>query len=172
MTLFIIIVAAYALYRFYANQEQARKEAQRKAEAERIKRDQARIREEWKQRVAEAKIETDRLIKLEREQMRIAREQERQAKQLEKHEEQLSKMQFQLDQACEDIDNILYKIEELQHYSEFLQEQRDKCTSNSAEYFKWQNKLSTVDDKIYRLTKQKNKAMFVKEQAQRKLEVA
>ena len=63
MTFIIMIVAAYAVYRFYANQEQAKREAKQKAEAERIKREQARMKEEWKQRVAEAKIETDRLIK-------------------------------------------------------------------------------------------------------------
>ena len=160
--LFIVCASILALCTIASSSSGKRADQKRKAETD-------RMREEWKARVAEAKIETDRMIRIEREQMRQAKELEKHEQQLQKHEEMLQKMQFQLDQACEDIDNILYKIDELQKYSEYLQDQRDKCVENGAEYFKWQNKLSAVDDKIYRLNKQRAKAVFQKEQAQRKL---
>ena len=169
MTILFIACAVTLALCTIASASGKKADRKRKAETDRIKADQARMREEWQARVAEAKIETDRMIKIEREQMRQAKQLEKHEQQLQKHEEMLQKMQFQLDQACEDIDNILYRIDELQKYSEYLQDQRDKCVENGAEYFKWQNKLSTVDDKIYRLNKQKAKATFLKEQAQRKL---
>lgn len=169
MTIIIIVAIIYAVCKVCSSSSAKKQEHDRKVDVERLKLEQTRIREEWKARVAEAKVETDRMIAIEREQLRQAKELEKHEQQLQKHEEMLQKMQFQLDQACEDIDNILYKIDELQKYSEYLQDQRDKCVENGAEYFKWQNKLSTVDDKIYRLNKQKAKATFLKEQAQRKL---
>ena len=169
MTIIIIVAIIYAVCKVCSSSSAKKQEHDRKVEVERLKLEQTRIREEWKARVAEAKIETDRMIAIEREQLRQAKELDKHEQQLQKHEEMLQKMQFQLDQACEDIENILYRIDELQKYSEYLQDQRDKCVENGAEYFKWQNKLSTVDDKIYRLNKQKAKATFLKEQAQRKL---
>jgi len=139
------------------------------AELSRIKIEQARQKAEVSRMMEEARLWTQKQIAMEKEQMRIAKEQEKQAEVLRKHEEQIRKMELQLEQAQEDIDNILYQKEEQQKYSEFLQEQRDKCVPNSAEFFKWQNKLTVVDQKVYRLDKQMRTAMFKKEQAERQL---
>lgn len=147
------------------------RKAQEEARAE-----QARIRLEWQQRQAEARMETQRLIALEREQMRqakeqerISKEQEKQAELLRKHDEQIAKLEEQMERAREDIDNITYKISEQQKYAQYLEEQRDKCTAGSAEYWKWQNRLTSVDDRIYRLDKQRSKAMFARKQAEQRL---
>ena len=83
--------------------------------------------------------------------------------------EVIEKAEYQMNQAQEDIENIAWRLGEQQRYATFLQEQRDKCQDGSAEYFKWQSKLSVVDDKIYRLDKQRRAAYFKLEQAQRKL---
>lgn len=147
------------------------RKAQEEARAE-----QARIRLEWQQRQAEARMETQRLIAVEREQMRqareqerIAKEQERQAELLRKHDEQIAKLEEQMYRAKLDIDQLTIKIDELGAYGKFLMEQRDKCTKGSAEYWKWQNKLSVVDDKVYRLNAQRSKASFAKKQAETRL---
>lgn len=151
-------------------------QAKRKAEQERILR-------EWQAQREWSKLEAKHLETLEREQLRqrreqerqrkeqqrIAKEQARQAEQLAKHEQQIAKLTFQIEQATEDINNILYKIEELQTYSEYLEDQKSRCVPGSAEYFKWQNKVSSLDDKIYRLNKQKAKAEFTKATAESKL---
>ena len=154
------------------------RKAQEEARAE-----QARLRLEWQQRQAEARLETQRLISVEREQMRQAREQAKlateqaklaneQAKQAEilrKHDEQIAKLEEQMYRAQLDIDQLTIKIDELGAYGKFLMEQRDKCTKGSAEYWKWQNKLSVVDDKVYRLNAQRSKASFARRQAEQRL---
>lgn len=93
----------------------------------------------------------------------------KQAEKNEKFEAQLRKQKYLLAQATSDIDNLAWKIEEAQKYSEYLETERSKCAPGGKEYFKWQNKLSTNDDKIYRLTKAMNKAQFVKAEAELKL---
>ena len=116
----------------------------RKAQEE-AKAEQERLRMEWQQRQEEARMETQRL------------------------NEQIAKLEEQMERAREDIDNITYKIEEQQKYAHYLEEQRDKCTAGSAEYWKWQNRLTSVDDRIYRLDKQRSKAMFARKQAEQRL---
>lgn len=93
----------------------------------------------------------------------------KQAKINAKYEEQMEKLSATIAQANEDIDNLKYRIEEKQKYSKFLQDKRDACSLESEEYFKWNNKLATVDDQIYRMNKQMNKAYAVRDAAERKL---
>ena len=130
-------------------------------------------------RAAQAAYERQ-LAAFEREQMKIRREQEKHAAQLAKHNaqiakqrqiaaEQAAKFSNQLMQAQEDIDNLAYRIEEAQKYSEFLENESDKCSVGGAEYFKWQNKLSANDNKIYNLNRRMNVATDKKRQAEMKL---
>lgn len=163
-----LIILALIIYAVCAPSAK-KKEERRKAEAARI-----RAEVKWQKEQSQALLRKQREMEREQakqraEQERLAKEQEKQAAQLAKHEEQIAKMQFQLDTATEDIENLLARIEEQQRYAEYLEEQRDKCAEGSAEYFKWQKKLSVVDDKIYRLNKQRSKAMFLQEQAKAKL---
>ena len=138
-----------------------------------------RLREaeiETKRLLAESKAETERIIALEKARIEQekwnAKQEEINRKQEEKNakfEAQLRKHEFLLEQAASDIDNIAWKIEEAQEYSKYLETERSKCIPGGKEYFKWQNKLSANDDKIYRLTKAMNKAQFTKAEAERKL---
>jgi len=80
-----------------------------------------------------------------------------------------AKLEEQMYRAQLDIDQLTIKIDELGAYGKFLMEQRDKCTKGSAEYWKWQNKLSVVDDKVYRLNAQRSKASFARRQAEQRL---
>ncbi len=171
----ILLIGAYIIWYTFAP---SKKERERKERAE-----AARIRAEvkWQKEQSQALLRKQREMEREqakqraeqerqrKEQERLAKEQEKQAAQLAKHEEQIAKMQFQLDTATEDIENLLARVDEQQRYAEYLEEQRNKCAEGSAEYFKWQKKLSVVDDKIYRLNKQRSKAMFLQEQAKARL---
>ena len=153
---------------------EAKKHAKREA---RIREEQRRQKEEVRQQREDAKEWARQQVEMQREQIRLAKEQERQAKELErheawlvKHEDQINKLTFNAEQAQNDIDNVAYKIEELQKYAKYLELERDACIPGGKEYFKWQNKVTQVDDKIYRLTKQMNKAKFVLAESKRKLD--
>ena len=183
-----IVFCVYKIIRTSADRNDAEQEAVRAEEERRnIILEQTRIKEEIRADRERAKEMTRRQIESERQRLawqqrqdkinrqaaqdreKLRKEQERQAAQLAKHEEQIRKAEFVLNQTREDIDNILYKMEEAQQYSMFLEEQRDKCVPGSAEYFKWQNKLSANDDKIYKLDTKRRKAAFQQSEAQRKL---
>lgn len=165
MTLFIVIIIVYVAYRFCANREQARREAQRKAEAERIKRDQARIREEWKQRVAQAKIETDRLIKLER-------EQQRQAEQLARHEERLEKLEQRLTIAEGEIAFNREQRERLFKLLEIEQKTQSGTTEGSKEWARSQKKIIALENQIHTVQKRIDKSKMDKVFCESRIEVA
>lgn len=109
----------------------ATKEAARQKEIDRQRREQAarsaelaRMTAEWKQRQAEAKLETERLIALEREQMRQAKEQEKYEARLAKVEAEQRKMRFEINQINEDLPLLHRQLDT-------FMEQMDE----------WQNKL-------------------------------
>ena len=153
---------------------EAKKQAKREA---RIREEQRRQKEELRQQREDAREWARQQVEIQREQMRLAKEQERQAKELEKHEAllrkheaEINKLKFNAEQAQEDMENLAYRIEELQKYEKYLELERDACVPGGKEYFKWQNKVAQVDDKIYRMTKQMNKAKFVLVESKRKME--
>lgn len=160
----ILKVISKAASRSAEKIRQESRKAQEEARAE-----QARLRLEWQQRQAEARMETQRLIAVEREQMRQAKERRETQKLIALEREQIAKLKEQMYRAQQDVAQLTIKIDELGAYGKFLMEQRDKCTKGSAEYWKWQNKLSVVDDKVYRLNKQRSKASFAGKQAEQRL---
>lgn len=124
-------------------------------------------------RIAALEKEQDRQWK---EQLRLWREQERQAAEIKrhdaeiaKHDDAIAKLQFQYDQSVSKIESIDWKLEELQKKAKYLELERDSAVYGGKEYWKWQDKISTVDDKIQRLNEQKAKAQFVIAEAQRKM---
>lgn len=165
MTFIIMIVAAYAVYRFYANREQAKREAKQKAEAERIKREQARMKEEWKQRIAEAKIETDRLIKLER-------EQQRQAEQLARHEERLEKLEQRLTIAEGEISFNREQRERLFKLLEIEQKTQSGTMEGSKEWARSQKKIIALENQIHTVQKRIDKSKMDKVFCESRIEVA
>ena len=151
MTLILIIAiiwGASALAR-------ATKEAARKKEIERQRREQAarsaelaRMTAEWKQRQAEAKIETQRLIALEREQMRQAKEQERQATILEKHEKRISNLEYKVKKLDRDIESQNELLAEYYAQLDWLLLQQSGTTTGGKEFAAWQNKIVTKNNQI------------------------
>lgn len=174
MTAVICIVLISWFVSALIRSSEAKKQAKRMAK---IKAEQTRQKEELRQQREDAKEWARQQVEMQREQIRLAKEQERQARELEKHEavlrkheEQINKLTYNAQQAQEDIDNLAYRIEELQKYEKYLELERDACVPGGKEYFKWQNKVAQIDDKIYRMTKQMNKAKFVLVESKRKME--
>ena len=198
MTLLLIIFCiwgASALAR-------ATKEAARQKEIDRQRREQAarsaelaRMTAEWKQRQAEAKIETARLIALEREQMRqareqekLAKEQEKQAEVLRKHEKRLADLEYRVSQAESAIYNEQIKLD---HYAQKLSALDEEIAKidRDIEYYQLANKVDAenkaraarvkVEDKIFSFEEKvracemrMDKAQHTKAMAQREMEVA
>jgi len=155
-----------------ARRREQERQARIEAEMRRAKEERRRIVEENKRIAAEQIEQAKAQARLEREQARQAAEQQRQAELLRKHEERISQLEFKVSQAQDDIDNLAYRIEQAQEYSIYLERERDACVIGSKEYFKWHNKVMAQDDKIYRMTKQMNKAQFERDNAQRQIDAA
>lgn len=186
MTLILIIFCiwgASALAR-------AAKEAARQKEIDRQRREQAarsaelaRMTAEWKQRQDEAKIETARLIALEREQIRIAKEQEKERKErkaadakLAKEQEKLAKrvaaLECKVRKLDRDITATNERIGEYYGQLDWYLLQQSGTMSSGKEFRKWQDKIESVTDKI---RKAENKIADMKDAkavAQREMEAA
>ena len=155
-----------------ARKREMARQARIEAEMRRDREERKRIAEE-NRRIAAAQIaQAKAQARLEQEQRRQAVEQARQAELLRKHEQRISQLEFTVSQAQDDIDNLAYRIEQAQEYSIYLERERDACVIGSKEYFKWHNKVMAQDDKIYRMTKQMNKAQYVRDNAQRQIDDA
>ena len=147
----------------------ATKEAARQKEIDRQRREQAqrsaelaRMTAEWKQRQAEAKIETQRLIALEREAMR-QREVERKqaewnAKQEEinrKTEERLLRLEQKLELAKRDeehysdeVIDITVDMKSVKAYVEYMHGRGLPCKGKEAELEKLNKKLYAAETKL------------------------
>ena len=161
----------------------ASKEAKRQREIDCQHREQAarsaelaRMTAEWRQRQAEAKIETQRLIALEREQMRQAREQEkmekeqqRQAEVLAKHEEQIAKLEHRMGIAEGEIEFQAQQIARLREHMEYAETERDACVYGSTRFFQWDKKCMALEKQIHTAEARLSKAEFEKSFCEDKL---
>ena len=175
MTVIAIIILLWsvsALVRRADNKRQQKTIDRINREARERQFEQARLREEWRTRQAEAKAEVARLAAVEREQMRLAKEQERQAEQLAKHEEQIAKLEHRMSVAEGEIDFQMEQIERLREHIEHAEIERDGCVFGSSNYFKWDKKVMTLEKQIHTAEKKISDAQFAKESAQKKLGVA
>lgn len=164
----------------------ATKEAARQKEIDRQRREQAarsaelaRMTAEWKQRQAEAKIETARLIALEREQMRqareqekLAKEQEKQAAQLAKHEKRLADLEERMAIAEGEIEFQSQQIERLREHIEHAETERDACVYGSSRYYQWDKKCLALEKQIHTAESKMAKAQYIKTSAQKEMEAA
>ena len=140
----------------------ASKEVKAERERERLRREQAarsaelqRMTAEWKQRQAEAKIETARLIAVEREQMRLAKEQEKQADILRKHEERLLRLEQKLELAQRDeahyaneVTAITIDMNGVKAYVDYMRGRGLPCKGKEAELEKLSKKLYAAETKL------------------------
>lgn len=108
----------------------------------------ARLSAEWKQRKAEAEIETKRMIAIEREQMRQAKEQERQAVILEKHEKRIELLEYKVRKLDRDIEAQNELLADYYAQLDWLLLQQNGTVSGGSEFAKWQNKIVTKNNQI------------------------
>ena len=161
----------------------ATKEAAHQKEIDRQRREQearsaelARMTAEWKQRQAEAKIETQRLIALEREQMRqareqekLAKEQEKQAEVLRKHEKRLADLEERMAVAEGEIEFQAQQIERLREHIERAETERDACVYGSTRYYQWDKKCLALEKQIHTAESKMAKAQYIKTSAAKEL---
>lgn len=155
MALIIIGFLLYAVCKAISDSSARNRERKRAAEIERQRRDNARIREEWRQRQAEAKLETARLIAVEREAMRLAKEQERQAEVLRKHEERLLRLEQKLELAqrdeehySEEVTEITIDMSSVKAYVEYMHSRGLPCKGKEAELEKLNKRLYAAETKL------------------------
>ena len=190
MKTLLIIAALFCVYKLITSAkahraEQAREEAEYRRQAE-----AARMRNEWRNVQAEAKVaimkqeamwkEQERQRKEQerqareqerqaKEQVRLAKEQERQAAQLERHEEQLMKLDHRLASAESEIAFNREQIERLFKLQEMELTERDACTYGSSEWQKHERKVITLEGQIHTLQKRIDKAKADKRFCESKL---
>ena len=152
-----------------AERERQRQIARLNAEAKQRQIEAARIREEWKQRQAEAKIEVQRMVALEREQMRQAKELEKHEAMLRKHDEEIAKLTFKVEQATADIEYITEQLGELYALLDIAENQQMMAVPGSKADASAQNKVISLKNRIRTAEKKLDKAKFDKEQAERKM---
>ena len=154
----------------------AGKEVKAERERDRLRREQAarsaelaRMDAEWKQRKAEAELETKRLIALEREQMRqakeqekLAKEQEKQAAQLAKHEKRLADLEERMAVAEGEIEFQAQQIERLREHIEHAETERDACVYGSSRYYQWDKKCLALEKQIHTAESKMAKAQYIK----------
>ena len=168
MKLLLIILAFWltsCILRGVREYKQQKAEQKRSAEL-------ARMSAEWKQRKAEAELETKRLIALEREQIRLAKEQERQAAQLEKHEKRLSDLEERMAIAEGEIEFQTQQIERLRAHIEHAETERDACVYGSTRYYQWDKKCLALEKQIHTAESKMAKAQYIKTSAQKEMEAA
>lgn len=142
------------------------------------KKEQAQIRAEMARMRARTKATSARVSAVEK-------EQEKQAATLAKHDEEIEKLKFRMEQAEADI---LAEQNKLDHYTarlSALDEELAKINSDieyyqlankvdaenkaKAEKAKIEDKIFSFEEKVRACEKRMSKAMFVKEQAERKI---
>ena len=169
MALIIIGFLLFAVCKAISDSSARNRERKRAAEIEQQRRDNARIREEWRQRQAEAKLETARLIAVEREAMRLAKEQEKQAAQLAKHEEQLAKLEQRLSVAESEIAFNREQRDRLFLLLDIEERERAACIEGSATWQKHHKKIITLENQIHTVQKRLDKAQMDKAYCNSKL---
>ena len=161
-----------------ANKRQREIERQRREQAARSA-ELARMTAEWKQRQAEAKMETERLIALEREAMRQREVERKQAewnrKQEEinrKTEERLLRLEQKLELAqrdeahySEEVTAITIDMKSVKAYVEYMHSRGLPCKGKEAELEKLNKKLYAAETKLI-------KARQARELCEKQMEVA
>ena len=190
MKTIIIIAALFCVYKILSGlsakrKEQAREEAESRRQAE-----AQRMRNEWRNVQAEAKVaimkqeamwkeqerqrkEQERQRKEQerqaREQVRLAKEQERQAAQLERHEEMLMKLDHRLASAESEIAFNREQRERIFSLLEIEEAERDACIKCSSAWQKHQAKVISLESKVHTIQKRIDKAKADKRFCESKL---
>ena len=176
MSLIIIAAVIWGICKLISAASAASKERARQAEIERVRRaqerqraEQARMREEWRQRQAEAKLETARLIAVEREAMRLAKEQERQAAQLAKHEDMIRKLEMRMATAESELAFNREQRDRLFLLLDIEERERDAAIEGSRTWQAHHKKVISLENQIHTVQKRIDKAHMDKAYCESKL---
>lgn len=176
MTTLLIIAALFCVYKLITSVKAHRAEQERQEAEYRRQAEAARMRNEWRNVQAEAKVaimkqeamwkEQERQAK---EQVRLAKEQERQAAQLERHEEMLMKLDHRLASAESEIAFNREQRERIFSLLEIEYAERDACIHGSSAWQKHQAKVISLENKVHTVQKRIDKAQADKRFCESKL---
>lgn len=190
MKTLLIIAALFCVYKIITSAKAHRVEQEREEAEYRRQAEAQRMREEWRNVQAEAKVaimkqeamrkEQERQRKEQerqareqerqaKEQTRLAKEQERQAAQLARHEEMLMKLDHRLASAESEIAFNREQIERLFKLQEFEVSARDSCSYGSADWQKHERKVISLENQIHTIQKRIDKAKADKRYCESKL---
>ena len=154
MTVILITLGIWALSALLRYTERQRQQKEKEAR----KREDERMRQEWRDAKLRVDLEAKRIIALEREQTRQRREQERQAKEQERQDAQLAKPEerlFRLEQ------RMALAEREIAHYAPMLEDLKTKAREldNRVWYLESiglpctgaKNELTKINEKMYRI---------------------
>lgn len=164
----------------------ASKEAARERERERQRKEQEQMRQEMRERMAEAKLETARLIALEREQMR-QREAERKQAEWNRKQEEINRKQAEINRKTEErllrleqklklakrdeehyseeVTAITIDMNAVKGYVDYMKGRGLPCKGKEAELEKLNKKLYAAETKLI-------KARQARELCEKQMEVA
>ena len=190
MKTLLIIAALFCVYKLITSAkahraEQAREEAEYRRQAE-----AARMRNEWRNVQAEAKVaimkqeamwkEQERQRKEQerqareqerqaREQVRLAKEQERQAAILEKHEAEIRKAEYNYRQMKRKWEFLEHRLTQQETMLEWYIKKQEEMEAGTKEFDTMQNKIIVLENQIFKTKEQYNKAVFTAREAKRKM---
>ena len=192
----IIITAGiiYCLVKILSGLSARRKEAARKSEAERIRKEQAEIRAEQarqrdqiKAEIERAKLETKERIeaekrrlewqkrqdeinrRAERDRIRIEKEQQRQAERMEKLEAEQRKARYEIEQNRADIEAMKERTADLYARLDYFLLMQAGTIPGSAEHDKYQGKIIALRNQIHTAENKLRRAEWRKAEAERKM---
>ena len=183
MKTLLIIAALFAVYKIITSAKAHRAEQEREEAEYRRQAEAARMRNEWRNVQAEAKVaimkqeamwkEQERQAREQerqaKEQTRLAREQERQAAQLERHEEMLMKLDHRLASAESEIAFNREQRERIFSLLEIEYTERDACIKGSTAWQKHQKKVISLENQVHTVQKRIDKAQADKRFCESKL---
>ena len=124
----------------------------------------------WKKtRMEQAKLEAQRLVALEREQMRQKKEQERQAKIIADHGERIAKAEQTIELATADIDFLRNRTAQLNALLDLEKLEQAGAIPGSKTDIKCQKRIMTLENQIHSAEQRLSKAQYNRTNAQRKL---
>jgi len=153
--------------------------AKRRREAEERAAELQRMADEWRRHNAERRAETERLIALEREQLRqqeeqkrLAKEQERQAVVLSKHEKRIADLEYKVRKLDRDIKSQKELLGDYYAQLDWLEMQQSGTVPGGKEFAKYQDKIVTKQNQIRKAENKLADMTDAKERAKEEMEVA
>ena len=190
MKTLLIIAALFCVYKIITSAKAHRAEQEREEAEYRRQAEAARMRNEWRNVQAEAKVaimkqeamwkEQERQRKEQerqareqerqaREQVRLAKEQERQAAILEKHEAEIRKAEYNYRQMKRKWEFLEHRLTQQETMLEWYIKKQEDMEAGTKEFDTMQNKIIVLENQIFKTKEQYNKAVFTAREAKRKM---